>query len=85
MSNLPSGYSEPESLDDYIKRNNEDLEDAYAEIEILKSTIALDRNNLEQIKSAIKSCFPSLTGCDGVLLVRIENYNKLVDVVNRAV
>ncbi len=41
MPNLPSGYSEPESLDNYFERTMEDLADAYSEINRLKSEITL--------------------------------------------
>jgi hypothetical protein len=45
MSNLPSGYCEPESLDDYLRRQEEDLAMAY--VEISRLNIELNKKSLD--------------------------------------
>jgi hypothetical protein len=33
---------------------------------------------------ALNKCFPSKLGCDGFLLVRVDDYNELVELINKA-
>jgi hypothetical protein len=71
MSNYPPGYIEPESLDEYLERiekHNEHLNNALSEIRI-----------------AVIDCFKKQpVACDGVLMVGVDDYNKLVKAINSA-
>jgi len=37
----------------------------------------------QELTPAIKKCFKSLIGCDGVLMVAVDDYNELVKVLNK--
>jgi len=37
----------------------------------------------QELSPAIKKCFKSLIGCDGVLMVAVDDYNELVDLINK--
>ena len=38
----------------------------------------------DQLAPALNKCFKSKIGCDGMLMVDVDDYNELVDLINKA-
>jgi Lar family restriction alleviation protein len=38
----------------------------------------------EELAPALNKCFKSKIGCDGMLMVAVDDYNELVDLINKA-
>ena len=38
----------------------------------------------DQLAPALNKCFKSKIGCDGMLMVAVDDYNELVDLINKA-
>jgi hypothetical protein len=42
-----------------------------------------DGRDIDNIIKAIKKCFPHTMACDGTLMVTTQNYNELVELINK--
>jgi hypothetical protein len=42
-----------------------------------------DGRDINKIIKAIKKCFPHTMACDGTLMVTTQNYNELVELINK--
>jgi len=42
-----------------------------------------DGRDIDKIIKAIKKCFPHTMACDGALTVATQNYNELVELINK--
>ena len=68
---------------------------SYEDYQLLTSKIAELEAELEntrtqsqwisdQLAPALNKCFKSKIGCDGMLMVAVDDYNELVDLINKA-
>jgi hypothetical protein len=55
----------------------------FADVTELDGIIPLyDGRDIDKIIKAIKKCFPHTMACDGVLIVNMDSYNELVELIN---
>lgn len=60
------------------------MSNTQAAIDVVKAMYEQDKHILKII-AAVKKCFPNPLCTDGALLVSLENYNALVDVINKGI
>jgi len=63
---------------DFLVTHCKRLQQKIAEIEKQKEWIS------EELAPALNKCFKSKIGCDGMLMVAVDDYNELVDLINKA-
>jgi len=78
---LKKRIAELEKEVDDLKYVNDRL---YKQIENMQNTRTQSQWISDQLAPALNKCFKSKIGCDGMLMVAVDDYNELVDLINKA-